>query len=78
MNKATKDTLDNIVKEVLGVPVTDDLSMDTVSGWDSLRHIQLMARIEKDFGIELDFKDTLAMTNVQSIRSILEKYVSGK
>jgi len=78
MNKTTKDKLDNILKKVLQVEITDDLSMETVSGWDSLRHLQLMAKIEKEFGIELDFKDTLAMTNLNSIRGIVEKYVREK
>ncbi|MEK7208957.1 MAG: acyl carrier protein [Patescibacteria group bacterium] len=78
MNKIIKEKLDNIIREVLGVKIVNDLSMETVSGWDSLRHIQLMAKIEKDFKIELDFKDTLAMTDLNSIRNILEKYVGKK
>lgn len=78
MNKTTKDKLDNIVKGVLGVEVTDDLRMDTVSEWDSLRHIQLMAKIEKEFKIDIDFKDTLSMTSVQSITDVLEKYIDEK
>ena len=74
MNKTTRGKLSKIIKEVLGVVATDDLSMDTVSSWDSLRHIQLLAKIEHAFGIELDFKDTLAMTNMKSIRRVLDTY----
>lgn len=75
MNKKTEEKLNNIIKEVLGVEATDDLSMDAVPGWDSLRHIQLLAKIEQAFEIEIDFRDTLAMTNMKSIRKILEKYL---
>lgn len=78
MNKKTTEKLNNIIKEVLEADVTDDLSMDTASSWDSLRHIQLLAKIEEAFKVEIDFKDTLAMTNLKSIREILEKYISGK
>lgn len=78
MNKIAEEKLRKIIKEVLGVDVTDNLSMDTVSGWDSLRHIQLMAKIEQVFGVEIDFQDTLAMTNLKSIRKILGKYIGGK
>lgn len=78
MDKKTTEKLNNIIKEVLGADITDNLSMDTVSSWDSLRHIQLLAKIEEAFKIEIDFKDTLAMTNLKSIREILEKYISGK
>ena len=66
---------EEIIKEILGVKIADTLSMESVAGWDSLRHIQLMAKIEKEFDIEIDFQDTLAMTSVQSIKEILEKYV---
>jgi len=78
MNKTSKEKLNNIIKEVLGVDAVEDLSMDTVPSWDSLRHIQLLAKIEQVFKVEIDFQDTLAMTNLKSIRKILEKYIGGE
>ena len=78
MNKKTKEKLYNVLEEVLGVKITENLLMDDVPSWDSLRHIQLLAKIEQVFGIEIDFQDTLLMTNVKSIREILEKYINGK
>ena len=78
MKKIAEEKLNKIIQEVLGVEATDDLSMDAVSSWDSLRHIQLMAKIEQEFKIEIDFRDTLAMTDIKSIRKILEKYLGGK
>jgi len=75
MNKKAEEKLSKIIKEIFGVKIADTLSMESVAGWDSLRHIQLMAKIEKEFDIEIDFQDTLAMTSVQSIKEILEKYV---
>lgn len=78
MNKVTKGKLFKIIKEVLGVNVTDGLSMDTVSSWDSLRHIQLLAKIEHAFKIEVDFQDTLAMTSVKSIKQVINKYQGEK
>ena len=78
MNQKTEKKLNQIIKEVFGVEVADNLSMDNVSGWDSLRHIQLMAKIEKEFDVEFDFRDTLVMTNIKSIREILEKYIHEK
>ena len=78
MTKIEKEKLNKIIKEVLGVDATDDLSMDTVPSWDSLRHIQLLAKIEQVFKVEIDFQDTLAMTNLKSIRKILEKYIGGE
>ena len=73
-----KEKLFNIIEEILGVEVTDGLSMNTVSAWDSLRHIRLISKIEEEFNIEIDFKDTLKMTSLESIINILEKYVGEK
>lgn len=78
MNKITEEKLHNIIQEVLRVDVTDTLSLDTTSGWDSLRHIQLLAKIEQVFEIEIVFRDAMAMTDIISIRKILQKYVRGK
>lgn len=78
MDKTTKEKLNKITKEIFGVEASDNLSMDDVPGWDSLRHIQLLVKIEKEFGVEIDFQDTLKMTNIKSIGKILEKYVHKK
>ena len=78
MNKEITEKLNKILQEVLETKVTDNLSMDNISSWDSLRHIQMLAKIEKIFGIDIDFQDTLAMTNIKSIREVMEKYVSKK
>jgi|TARA_B100001964_G_C13793697_1_gene405636 acyl carrier protein len=79
MEKIIKEKLHNILKEVFEIKeIADDVSMNTVSGWDSLRHIQLISKIEEEFGVEIDFKDTLKMTSLESITNILEKYVGEK
>ena len=78
MNKSQTEKLHKILKEVLGVKAADNLSMDDVPDWDSLRHIQLLAKIEQSFGVEFDFKDTLTMTSTKSIIKVLEKYLGKK
>ena len=78
MNQAQKDKLNNILEEVLGIKPTPDISMDNVANWDSLRHIQLLAKIEQAFGIEIYFQDTLAMKNIKAIGEILDRYVARK
>lgn len=78
MNKITKTKLSKIIEGVLGVPATDDLSMDSVPNWDSLRHIQLLSKIEQAFKINIDFKDTLTMIDMRAIEKIVDKYYNGK
>jgi acyl carrier protein len=45
-----------IAADVLGVPVesvTADSSPETLEGWDSLKHINIMMAIEQAFGVEI-------------------------
>ena len=51
--------------------------MASVPSWDSLRHIQLLARIQQVFSIEFDFEDTLNMTTLKAIKEAIEKYSGG-
>lgn len=78
MNKITQAKLSKIIQEILDVPVTDDISMDSVPNWDSLRHIQLLSKIEHAFSINIDFKDTLAMKDMRSIRKVIDKYYDAE
>lgn len=78
MNKIVEKKLQGIIREVFKVDVTDTLSMHTVSGWDSLRHIQFLAKIEQVFKIDIDFRDAMEMTTIISIRKVLKKYVRQK
>lgn len=42
------------VFDVAPAELPECLNPDTLSGWDSLRHVRLMIELEKAFGIEID------------------------
>lgn len=68
------DRLTDIIVEVLRVPraqIVDTLDMEATSTWDSLSHMQLIAAIEEEFGIELDADEIVAMRSVANIRDVL-------
>ena len=52
--------------------VSDNLSMKTSEYWDSLTHMELISALEQTYGIELTRDDIVAMTDVASIRRILQ------
>ncbi len=61
------DLLLQIVAEVLGEPVTIANSVENVSGWDSLKTIQLvMALDESGFNIPLE-----RITEIRSVGDII-------
>ena len=61
----------NVVSQVLGVPVeelADDSSPETIEGWDSLKHMNLVLALEEEFGIRFSDEQIVAMLSVKSIK----------
>ena len=54
--------------------VTDETTAADVDGWDSLEHIDLMASVERAFGIRFSMGEITRMKNVGEMADlILEK-----
>lgn len=62
----TRKKLQTIFAAVLGIPaelITDGLSPQTNSTWDSLNAIILITEIEKEFGIKFSYEEAMAVKN---------------
>jgi acyl carrier protein len=73
-----KNNIENRVREVMSAvfgvsedKVSDETSPDTISSWDSLQHMNLVAAIEEEFKIELLDDDVLSMQNFKLIVTII-------
>lgn len=76
MEKNTEEVLAEVMKTVLKVnSIERNDSMENIPYWDSLKHLQLIAAIEKKFGIEFSFEDSIKMTTVSSILNLVQKYI---
>ena len=69
--------LNEIFKEVFDdetITVTDDTTANSIDGWDSLMHIDLLFSIENNFGIQFEMDEGLKMRTVgEMVDSILKK-----
>ena len=72
--------MDSLIKQVMSeifdIPLKDintNSSMDNIPSWDSLRHIELIIRLEEEFNTTFNERDTLSMVNFESIERILSK-----
>jgi acyl carrier protein len=54
--------------------VTDELAYASISQWDSVAHMGLVAALEEAFDIMLDTDDIIDMSSVAKVRQILGKY----
>lgn len=66
--------LDEIIASTLHIPfadITDQLTMSEVETWDSLQHMNLIASLEQEFGVELTFEEIVSMQSVIEIKRVL-------
>ena len=63
-----------LLADTLQIPearVAEDLAMKDVETWDSLRHMELIAAIEKAYALDLTFEEIVSMQTVDQIRRVL-------
>jgi acyl carrier protein len=71
-----------VAEQVLQIPTFDHtLTMMSTPSWDSLRHIQLLSAIEREFGIEIGADDAFRLTSadklVRYVRARLQQEVGA-
>lgn len=67
-------TVEAVVSRVFGVDVDEGSSPETVEGWDSMGHLNLVAALEKSFNVSIDIGDAMEMVSVRKIKEILRDY----
>ena len=70
-------TVEEVVSRVFGVEpsgIDDSSSPESVEGWDSMGHLNLVAALEQDFNVSIDIGDVMEMVSVKRIREILSQY----
>ncbi len=50
-------------------------SIENISEWDSLTHVQLITAIEKEFKIKIKFNDVMIMTSIPIIKKKIMDYL---
>jgi acyl carrier protein len=63
----------NTVFQVSPEQMTDSLSPQDVTGWDSLGHVRLVTQLQDEFGVEFEVTDIMRMENVAAIKKILSE-----
>lgn len=72
------ERINEVFQDVFGdddITVNDDTTAKDIDGWDSLRHITLLAAIEDEFDIEFSMGQTVKMKNVGEMVDYIEDEV---
>jgi acyl carrier protein len=70
-------SVEEVVARVFGVDpgsLDSSSSPESVQGWDSMGHLNLVAALEAGFGVSIDIGDAMEMVSVKRIREILLDY----
>jgi acyl carrier protein len=69
------DRLSAVVAAQLGLAVdavTDEVGPRVLAVWTSLKHVQLMAAVEDEFGIKFEPREIRAVRTVGDLRQVLQ------
>ena len=69
------DRLKQVMADVFSVPMEDlqdDVAINEVTRWDSLRHVELMLALEMNFGLHLTVYEMLEMISYEAIEQYLQ------
>ncbi|GAA4558391.1 acyl carrier protein [Pseudonocardia xishanensis] len=70
------DTVRAVVADVLSVPA-DQLSVDTdlrdVEGADSIKVLRLIARIEREYDVELEDSDVFGVSTIAEVADVVRR-----
>jgi acyl carrier protein len=70
------DSVRSLVADALQVPaeaITSELEFGGIKQWDSMGHMEIMLRLEAQFGVEVSEETITALTSVPLICAHLEK-----
>ncbi len=65
-----------IFRDVLNddtVVVTPESNAETIPGYDSLAHIDIISAIEQEFGVRFDFPELVRLRNVGDMIALVER-----
>ncbi|MBB3315498.1 acyl carrier protein [Rhizobium sp. BK181] len=69
------DRLVTLLADVFGLrreEIVPHLTKDDVGSWDSLKQMDLVVSLEREFNVELEIADIITMTSVEKINRVLK------
>ena len=70
------DRVFKVISQVLNVPlnqITEESSPDSITGWDSLKHMNLVLALEEEFQVQFSEEQIVEMLNVALIIEALKE-----
>lgn len=70
------ERLRDVIRRELNLPeleLVDESVAREVRGWDSLRHLTIIAAVEKEFGVRLKSLEVLRLKNIGELQRLVDR-----
>lgn len=54
--------------------IDEDVTMDNLDEWDSMRHMELVSAIEKNFGIKFRMNEIIGLNSIKAILKTIKEH----
>ena len=74
--EATLERMQRLFRDVLDNPklvLTPESRAETIEGYDSLVHINIISAVEQEFGVRFELDDILALENAADLIALVER-----
>jgi acyl carrier protein len=75
MEEKIKEIIATVFNENIA-NIGEDASQDTIEGWDSLNHMNLVVMLEEEFEIEFDDDEISELLNFKLISHIIKQKIN--
>ena len=73
----TRDRIIAVLSRVFALApaeVEDGISPDTVPGWDSEKHVELVVALEEQFGCMFEAEEVPELTSLEQIEAVISRH----
>ncbi|MCM1264209.1 MAG: acyl carrier protein [Butyrivibrio sp.] len=74
MNSSIKGKLQDVFRDIFGddkIQLSEEMNAQDIEGWDSLKHISVLAAVQDEFSISFDMDEIMNIDNIgDMIKSI--------
>jgi acyl carrier protein len=74
------EEIKSIIAQVMSIDINDILdeaSPENTSNWDSIRHMELLTKLEQAYSVKFDIDEMIEMMSLQGIIEILKAKKNG-
>ena len=75
IDKIIEEAFTELIPQLNPADITDDATMDSIEGWDSMTFLQIIMKIEDAIGSRFNPGEVARMFNVKNIKEIISEKI---